>query len=576
MVATKATARPATQHLADARDRVVAAVAEPAAPMPVPPMWVGAADDIAERDADSAADHALARLGGGGVTGPDAHRHGPDCSHVRRAPLAPAGPAMGMAGGGLDRATAGQIDAARSSGSALPSGTRGRMEQAFGGSFSSVRIHADDRAAQLNQRLSSAAFTTGNDIFFAAGRFDPASAAGERVLAHELAHVRQPGNRAGVQRLFTMGSKDIGRVRSVGGGLIGAVTKDTLYRLGQMLDDFLRLRKPDERVLQIDGILGLCDAYLTKHEPVEADRAKVEVVRDVQAQAMRERGIELAQAQYLGDATAAPKIGPVVGDTALKRQKPVTKPAVLAGAKALGAGTTTPVGSVVKGADAASLRLVKKYGLTEAEVLAIRTYTADDYKYINPATANNMGWLGATNLSDQEKSSAVKDPLQPDKDADADAQSAKNTQKLKSLQQEGTLHAGVAMQGLAKMPVMKGTTYRGARATQAEFDQWYGAGKTSYRFDAFASTAVKRGPAENFAKGGGGARLEQTISVMAILKVTNARDVRNLSIFGSSEEEWLLLPGATFSIDKIKEETKGAAGKPPATKWYTVHLTQTT
>jgi len=55
---------------------------------------------------------------------------------------------------------------------------------------------------------------------------------------------------------------------------------------------------------------------------------------------------------------------------------------------------------------------------------------------------------------------------------------------------------------------------------------------------------VKRGPAENFAKGGGGARAEQTISVMAIRKVTNARDVRNLSIFGASQEEWLLLPGS--------------------------------
>ena len=575
MVATKTAVRPAAQHLADARDRVAAAVAEPAAPMPVPPMWVGAANDTAERDADAVADRALARLGSGSAPGQDAHRHGPGCSHVRRAPLAPAGLAVGAAGGGLDQATAGRIDAARASGSTLPSGPRSRMEQAFGGSFSSVRIHTDRRAAQLNQQLSSAAFTTGNDIFFAAGRFDPASATGERVLAHELAHVRQPDNRAGVQRLFTMGSKDIGRVRSIGGSLKGALTKDTLYRLGQMLDDFLRLRKPDERVLQIDGILGLCDAYLAKHGAVDGDREKVELVTDIQAQAMRERGIELAQGQYVGDATTAPKTGPDAdSDTALKRLKPVTKPAVLAGAKALGAGTTATVSSLVKGADEASLRLVKKYGLTEAEVLAIRTYTADDYKYINPATANNMGWL-STNLTEVEKKGAVKDPLLPDKDGDADAQSKKNTDKLKSLQQEGTLHAGVAMQGLAKLPVKKGTTYRGARATQAEFDQWYGGGKTSYRFDAFASSAVKRGPAENFAKGGGGARPEQTISVMAILKVTNARDVRNLSIFGATEEEWLLLPGATFSIDKVKEDATGAPGDPVATKWYTVYLTQT-
>ena len=35
------------------------------------------------------------------------------------------------------------------------------------------------------------AFTSGRDIFFRAGAYDPDSPAGSRLLAHELAHVEQ-------------------------------------------------------------------------------------------------------------------------------------------------------------------------------------------------------------------------------------------------------------------------------------------------------------------------------------------------------------------------------------------------
>ena len=37
--------------------------------------------------------------------------------------------------------------------------------------------------------------------------------------------------------------------------------------------------------------------------------------------------------------------------------------------------------------------LIKKYGLTEAEVLAVKVYTVDDYRYINPANANDVSRL---------------------------------------------------------------------------------------------------------------------------------------------------------------------------------------
>jgi hypothetical protein len=62
-----------------------------------------------------------------------------------------------------------------------------RMESAFQADFSAVRIHEGPHAASLG----ALAYTRGDDIHFAPGRYDPGSAAGQAVLGHELAHVVQ-------------------------------------------------------------------------------------------------------------------------------------------------------------------------------------------------------------------------------------------------------------------------------------------------------------------------------------------------------------------------------------------------
>lgn len=73
----------------------------------------------------------------------------------------------------------------------LPPDVRIPMGQAFGMDFSRVRIHADRTAAAKAARRGAAAFTYGNDIHFAAGRYAPGTAEGRHLLAHELAHVAQ-------------------------------------------------------------------------------------------------------------------------------------------------------------------------------------------------------------------------------------------------------------------------------------------------------------------------------------------------------------------------------------------------
>jgi hypothetical protein len=90
------------------------------------------------------------------------------------------------------------VDGARSAsaGKGLDGEVRGPMENAFGADFGDVRIHDGAAAGKAAGDLNARAFTTGNDIFFGSGQFDPGSEDGEHLLGHELAHVVQQGSGA--------------------------------------------------------------------------------------------------------------------------------------------------------------------------------------------------------------------------------------------------------------------------------------------------------------------------------------------------------------------------------------------
>ncbi|WP_281901266.1 DUF4157 domain-containing protein [Phytohabitans aurantiacus] len=102
---------------------------------------------------------------------------------------------------------AGPVEPARSPAATSPSGsggrpldpaTRGHMEDHLGGDLSAVRVHTESPAPA---RLGAVAFTVGTDVVFAPGRYQPATAPGVRLLAHELAHVvQQAGAGPRVQR----------------------------------------------------------------------------------------------------------------------------------------------------------------------------------------------------------------------------------------------------------------------------------------------------------------------------------------------------------------------------------------
>ncbi|MGK7929775.1 MAG: DUF4157 domain-containing protein [Spirulina sp.] len=83
------------------------------------------------------------------------------------------------------------IEGAASGGQSLDPKLQSSMGEAMGADFSRVRVHTDSNADRLNQSLQAKAFTTGQNVFFRQGAYQPASREGQELIAHELTHVVQ-------------------------------------------------------------------------------------------------------------------------------------------------------------------------------------------------------------------------------------------------------------------------------------------------------------------------------------------------------------------------------------------------
>ena len=97
--------------------------------------------------------------------------------------------------GVADGAAAAVAAASASSGDRLPATLMRTFEASLGADLSSVRIHTGGASAEANHAVGARAYAVGQDIHFGAGQYDPASAAGQHLIAHEVAHtVQQQGS----------------------------------------------------------------------------------------------------------------------------------------------------------------------------------------------------------------------------------------------------------------------------------------------------------------------------------------------------------------------------------------------
>lgn len=96
----------------------------------------------------------------------------------------------------------------RSPGQPLDPANRAFMEPRFGHDFGKVRVHTDTKAAESARALNARAYATGENLVFGSGQYTPGTTAGQRLLAHELAHVVQQSGQAGLEAPKLQGQED--------------------------------------------------------------------------------------------------------------------------------------------------------------------------------------------------------------------------------------------------------------------------------------------------------------------------------------------------------------------------------
>ncbi|MEA5470577.1 DUF4157 domain-containing protein [Spirulina sp. 06S082] len=153
---------------------------------------------------------------------------------------------------------------AKSGGQSLDSQTQTQMGQAMGADFSGVKIHTDATASRLSDSIQAKAFTTGQDIFFKQGQYNPGSRGGQSLIAHELTHVMQQGG-SSIQAKFSDGY--IQR----GGGSSGVSSESsvdeptpTTEEIDAPLDEMPSLLQKDKTIEKGQGVIAaVCKEELT-------------------------------------------------------------------------------------------------------------------------------------------------------------------------------------------------------------------------------------------------------------------------------------------------------------------------
>ena len=160
-------------------------------------LTIGRPDDPLEAEADKVADHVMRKPANGGGAGSCTCAAGgevcEDCqkNQTGAPPMVRRAAESGASSSGASSAPSIVSQTLGGSGRALEASTRADMEGRFGRDFGDVRIHTDQNAAKSAAAINALAYTAGSHIAFGQGRYAPQTDAGQRLLAHELAHVVQ-------------------------------------------------------------------------------------------------------------------------------------------------------------------------------------------------------------------------------------------------------------------------------------------------------------------------------------------------------------------------------------------------
>ena len=178
------------------------------------------------------------------------------------------------------------LDVLRSSGRPLETPTRLSMESSFKHDFSRVRVHTDDLAGLSAGAVNAQAYTVGQDIVFGANRYSPGTAAGRRLIAHELCHVIQQSTGAESHSLnldAAEGEADRAAERAVA-GLNIKISRSTPRHLARQSDDeptslHASFDPSTKKYSELEEELGKIHKWLEEHPGSSVDRTNLEAMQ---------------------------------------------------------------------------------------------------------------------------------------------------------------------------------------------------------------------------------------------------------------------------------------------------------
>ena len=360
---------------------------------------------------------------------------------------------------------------------------------------------------------------------------DTPHAASPPVAAHVQQLQRAAGNRATtalVQRELATRPGDLDPLLGSGGKLKAAFGRSTFAAVRGALVGYRNALRNRASDAQLDALLEIeqrATEWLNAHrrttDPLDSRRrAALTALLDEVAAEQLALGRSAAQGQYLSNVNAAS------GDKPFALKALTERPILRNKAARLAAN------------DAAAAA-----GITEAELKAIQIFSQNDYAYINPATAANAVWLEGANkavLKEHGKKTVV---------------------------EEGTLHTGVALQGLLKLPVHTGRTYRGERRMDPDL---YKVGQVIAPL-SLVSTSKALDRAEYFASWDSPAKYP--VRFIFEYKDHGGRDIEVMST-NPQEHEVIVLPGTRFVVESITDLPIPAlyAESKKGTRWRLVKL----
>lgn len=410
-------------------------------------------------------------------------------------------------------------------GQPLPPQLRRKMETGYGADLSDVRVHTDDHAATLNDRLGSRAVTHGPDIHMGAKQYAPGSAAGAHLIAHEVAHVLQQRSAPMVMQRKMAFSGPLGKVSASAklSGLFG--NESTFSKITKMYERYKKTRTAQEEVQLLQSIIGLVGYWESRHGDAasKTEQERVTILNKLRTAAILELPKAITQADYMYSNTA----GTESGDRRWEHVHAEGEGVTAQTAAGLGAQPKEQRKGRPRELDMADM--AHQYELSDAELAAIHAYTGGAYDLMNAAEGNRMGSKVAPESATQARA-------------------------------EGLMHGHIAKEGLQKLPDFQGEVWRGMGLPKALFKKLF-LDQDVFTLDQFYSTTTDQKQAAIINK-----KHNSTSEVAFVMKmkVLDGKNVEKLSQV-ASEKEILLAPGAPFAIrhrqqiaDKAKKAELGA------------------